>query len=305
MHKYFLVLLLLHVSNAFFTLQHSKCNVGISKTSKSQLLTLSASASGASDTFKNQPSVQLIGESNNIKKTPDFLAAISYFGATAVEFSLIMVFLHGLQITAKKITAKFPEVVLSTPGSIVTKIGLGLFFFFMSVRSRVFSPLDNSRPSASKQDPNFKRKTPNWMPPPLAFPIIWSSIALLRAISSVLVVTHTKTLLSPAIFSFFLHLSVGDTWNTINNQEKRLGTAVLGVLAVWSSVVYAVKQYYTTFPLAGKLLAPSAVWISVATVLVTTIWRLNYEDLGRPSLFPSKEEGPTCKWRLPFTSLNS
>tara|TARA_A100001015_G_scaffold273648_1_gene329293 strand:+ start:127 stop:381 length:255 start_codon:yes stop_codon:yes gene_type:complete len=84
-----------------------------------------------------------------------------------------------------------------------------------------------------------------------------------------------------------------------------LGTAVLGVLAVWSSVVYAVKQYYTTFPLAGKLLAPSAVWISVATVLVTTIWRLNYEDLGRPSLFPSKEEGPTCKWRLPFTSLNS
>jgi len=30
----------------------------------------------------------------------------------------------------------------------------------------------------------------------------------------------------------FLHLAVGDTWNNINNVEKKLGTAVLGVGAV-------------------------------------------------------------------------
>lgn len=305
MYAYLLLLfVLINVSNSFI-FQNSKRHLGFETKLSKQVLTLSASASGASDTFKNQPSVQLIGDNNTVKKTPDFLAALSYFGATAVEFTLINVFLHIIQISAKKLSIKYPELFLSASASIAIKIGLGLFFFFLSVRSRVFSPLDNSRPSASKQDPNFKRKTPKWMPPPLAFPIIWSSIALLRSISSVLIVTHTKTLLSPAIFAFMLHLSVGDTWNCINNYEKRLGTAVLGVIAVWASVIYAVKQYYMTYPLAGKLLSPSAVWITIATFLVTTIWRLNYSEMGQPALFPSKEEGPSCKWRWPLTSWNS
>jgi hypothetical protein len=52
---------------------------------------------------------------------------------------------------------------------------------------------------------------------------------------------------------------------------------------------------------AGKILSPMCVWLSVASALVYSIWKLNSKFLNdRPSLFPSIEEGPRSTWRIPF-----
>ncbi len=67
-------------------------------------------------------------------------------------------------------------------------------------------------------------------------------------------------------------------------MEDRTGAAVPGVLLVWASVLNAVRHYYQALPLAGKVLAPSAAWISVAVVLVTNIWWIN----GKEPLYPVK-----------------
>ena len=176
-----------------------------------------------------------------------------------------------------------------------------IFMLFMSVRSRVFSPLDNSRPKAIDNDPVFKNlKRPSWQPAPKLFPIIWSTIALLRTISTVLVFRESESLLCLPIMSMMAHLSIGDTWNTINNVEQRLGTAFFGVLFVLLSVIVTVFKYYETLPLAGKLLAPSAVWLSVASLLVFTIWRLNFENFNYPTLLPSVDEGEVKPWKIPL-----
>jgi len=241
-----------------------------------------------------------------VNKTPDYLASLSYVGATATEYTLLGVFLHVLQIGGVKVVRKLPEsFVQGKWGGVTKNVMLGVLFFALSVRSRIFSPLDNSRPKASSDDPNFQRLTPSWMPPPLAFSIVWTTIALLRTLASVLVVNAKGTLLCNAIFLFSLHLSIGDTWNTINNVERRLGTSALFVLFVLGSVLAVVWEYTKVLPLAGKIIAPSAAWLTVATALVWSIWRLNYTDMGAPSLFPSKEEGPTSQWRLPFSTWNS
>ena len=239
------------------------------------------------------------------RKTPDGLAALSLIGATATQATLIISFLHLVQLRLlpllEKLVGSSPRIPKSLPTVVVAAL-----FAFLSLRSRVFSPLDNSRPSASRDDPVFKeRLRPWWQPPPIAFPIIWSTISLLRTISSVLVWRTTGTLLCTPIFAFLLHLSIGDTWNTINNVEKRLGTAVLGALFVLASVLHSTYLYYQTLPLAGLVLAPSCIWLTIANVLVFSIWRLNLQLFDRPSLFPSKEEGPPSKWRLPLTTFRS
>jgi len=302
-------------------------------------------------------------------KTPDFPAFVSYFGATATQFTLLVAALHVLQLKllnhlsesvlftlpalstfpflSTSITT--PSIILSSgatfkfssllhqacclPSSItlplvtfpalsfpsIAKVASELAFgssaaniivfftsLFLAVRSRVFSPLNNSRPKASSNDPVFKGRARPWFqPPPQAFPVIWSTIALLRAFSTTLVFNTNKTLLSPGVFALMLHLSVGDTWNTINNVEKRMGTAALFVPAVLASAVFAVQQMGSVSPTAGFVLAPMAIWLSVANLLVWSIWRLNYLTFNRPSLFPSVEEGPACPWRLPLTSFNS
>jgi tryptophan-rich sensory protein len=204
-------------------------------------------------------------EPASLKYTPDFNAAASYVLATGIQWSLLAVFLTCFQRLIDTLPLVIPRVPI-----------LSALFFFLSVRSRVFSPLNNSRPAASKSDPVFRdRIRPSWQPAPRAFPIIWSTIALLRTVSSILVWKVTGSLSCAPILFFVAHLAIGDTWNTINNVEKRLGTAVLGVQFVYLSVLIATQQYYQISPKAAYVLAPSAIWLSIANFLVFSIWRLN------------------------------
>ncbi len=156
----------------------------------------------------------------------------------------------------------------------------GLFFALLSIRSRIFSLLDNTR-SRQTYDQIIR---PRWAPPPLVFPIVWMIIAVLRVISSVLVwqqMNH-QFLVLPLIL-FVVHLALGDTWNTIFTVERRLGAAVpVVILGPWLSAVVVTAIYWKTNPVAGMTLSFSCVWLTVATVLVFRIWQLN----GSEPLYP-------------------
>lgn len=71
----------------------------------------------------------------------------------------------------------------------------------------------------------------------------------------------------------------------------------MGVLAVWTSVVAAVKAYYDVTPLAGLVLAPSACWITIASVLTWTIWKINPP---LEPLLPQKGDGLASGVVLPL-----
>lgn len=260
-----------------------------------------------------------------VKKSADFLAFTSYLGATATQVTLLIAALHGLQLkvipvlpTGSLFTLPSPPIILSLIGNRLSQVGeelalgssvanLAVFFLFLflAVRSRIFSPLDNSRPSTSNNDPVFKGRLRPWFqPPPIAFPFIWSTIAFLRAISTTIIFNTTGTLLCTPIFALALHLSIGDTWNTINNVERRMGTAAFTVPAVLGSAAYVYYSMAQINEVASWVIAPMVAWLSVATCLVWSIWRINYNLAGAPSLFPCKEEGPPSRWRIPFTSLS-
>ncbi|MBE9209897.1 TspO/MBR family protein [Nostoc sp. LEGE 06077] len=158
----------------------------------------------------------------------------------------------------------------------------GLFFTLLSIRSRTFSLLDNTR-SRQTYDQVIR---PRWSPPPLAFPIVWMIIAVLRVISSVLVWQEMNHhfLVLPLIL-FVVHLALGDTWNTIFTVERRLGAAVpVVILGPWLSAVVVTAIYWQTNPIAGMILSFSCVWLTVAAVLVFRIWQLN----GCEPLYPLK-----------------
>lgn len=176
---------------------------------------------------------------------------------------------------------------------------VGLLFAFLSLRSRIFSLLDNSRPDRDAQEGKATPKDvkrPSWTPPGVAFPIIWLSITVLRAVSASLVYSETGSLISPPLRAFLLHLCVGDTWNTITNVEKRLGVSALASSLVWASVVNAVIAFKFVSNNACNILAPSAVWITIACLLSTNIWLLN-DPKSRP-LWPSPGDGQSAALRL-------
>lgn len=128
-------------------------------------------------------------------------------------------------------------------------------YLFLSVKSRIFNVLGARRPSVKcahshsstatgqrfpqplahalfsppclrspREEDRAKEENrrPSWMPPPKVFPIVWISIAFLRAISSVLVWEASgRDLLALPLVAFLLHLSIGDTWNHITNVKKQ------------------------------------------------------------------------------------
>ena len=204
--------------------------------------------------------------SKTTEEVVDWRSIGKYFAATAAQVAVMIYLTNWLSvgITRSELAPVFQKTIV------------GVWFLFNALRSRTFSPLNASRPrTADEKTAIAERRRPAWMPPPLAFPIIWSSIALLRAFSSVAVFATVGTLNHPAIFAMLAHLAVGDTWNSINNVERRLGVACVGVGFVLLSVVNVVVQYLRVDRTAGLLIAPSAVWISVATALVWTIWNIN------------------------------
>ena len=87
----------------------------------------------------------------------------------------------------------------------------------------------------------------------------------------------------------------------MTNVERRLGTSAVGVLLVWASVVNAVAKYYAVLPKAGLILLPSACWISVATILTWTIWKINEP---RQPLLPRAGDGKASGLIVPLSQLD-
>lgn len=178
---------------------------------------------------------------------------------------------------------------------------VAFLFYACSLKSRVFNPLNNQRPNRSKAiegegSNGFRdRVMPSWTPPGVLFPIMWLLIiGPIRAYSSALVVAATGSFFTLPTMAFIAHLTVGDIWNTINNTEKRYGTAVIGVLCVVLSAVNAAFQYSTVDPMAGKLLGGTCVWLVTAAALITDTWRLNPTENGsKVPLYPVKGEAET------------
>ena len=110
------------------------------------------------------------------------------------------------------------------------------------------------------------------------------SIAVLRVVSAYLVWSAMgQTFLCLPLILYVVHLSLGDTWNTIFTVEGRLGAAVpMVIVGPLLSVAVVTISYFQMVPLAGWIILPSLVWLAIATALCISLWQLN----GQEPLYP-------------------
>lgn len=233
-------------------------------------------------------------------KELDVDAIVKYGTAAGVQMSLFAATLFALDQLATIIS---PSTPLPAPA-------VGILFYALSLKSRVFNPLNNKRPKRDKlkegSDGFRDRVMPSWTPPGVVFPIMWVLIiGPARAYSSSLVFqANGHHLFDPTLLSFLLHLTMGDIWNTINNTEKRYGAAVVGILGVVASAAFAATQYYQADPLAGQILGATLLWLTTASALIADTWRLNPNADGqRDPLYPVKGDAQTSfLWFAPATA---
>ena len=203
----------------------------------------------------------------------DKRVTLTYVGATCFQIAVLTGLLGLMDWATGRINLD------GLPAWGMTAIACA-FFAFLTLRSRLFSLLDNTRNSGRYT----ALQRPGWAPPPLAFPIVWMSIAVLRVVAAYLIWAEMgQTFLCWPLILFGIHLSLGDTWNTIFTVEGRLGTAVpVVIIGPLLSVAVVTFGYYQTLPLAGWIIFPSMVWLAIATALCISLWQLN----GQEPLYP-------------------
>ena len=219
-------------------------------------------------------------QANVTNKTFNPSEYLKYAGSIGFQVSLMSGSLFLLNQVNEAVVPLATNSLSYLESADVPKVLVTLFFLVVSIKSRIFCPLDASRPKISGETMAIsERKRPSWMPPPLTFPIVWTTIGLLRAASSVMVWEISgRDLLSTPIIIMCLHLAIGDAWNHVNVKQQELGMAVPGViLGCLGSGVFVTSAYYLADPNAGLLLCPMVLWLTIASALVTDIWRLNVD----------------------------
>ena len=117
---------------------------------------------------------------------------------------------------------------------------------------------------------------PTWNPPNSIFAPVWTVLYLLMAVAAWLVWRRygiNGALLPLTLFGVQLLLNAAWTWLFFGLH--RIRDALIDIIVLWFVILTTLISFWKLEPLAGVLLVPYLAWVSFATVLTLTIWRLN------------------------------
>jgi len=117
---------------------------------------------------------------------------------------------------------------------------------------------------------------PAWNPPTAIFGPVWITLYVLMAIAAWLVWRRgSEGDVIPAMTAYFGQLVLNVIWPLVFFGLEAPGWAVLDILILWAAIIVAMAQFGRVSRLAAWLLVPYLVWVTFASALNITIWRIN------------------------------
>ena len=117
---------------------------------------------------------------------------------------------------------------------------------------------------------------PSWNPPNWIFGPVWSALYFCMAVAAWLVWRQggfSGAKVPLALFAVQLALNV--LWSCIFFGLEKPGLAFMELLLLWTAIVATMATFWRLSMIAGILFVPYLAWVSFASVLNFTIWRLN------------------------------
>ena len=115
---------------------------------------------------------------------------------------------------------------------------------------------------------------PNFNPPNWIFGPIWTLLYILMAISAWLM-WQRGGLMQPALGFFAVQLIFNFAWSFIFFRAHLIGWALVDICLLWLAIVATIFSFVQVSAIAAWLLIPYLAWVSFATLLNASIWRLN------------------------------
>ncbi len=118
---------------------------------------------------------------------------------------------------------------------------------------------------------------PSWNPPSWIFAPVWTTLYIMMGIALYLVWRsgERKPLKKTAIWLFALQLLLNFSWSFIFFYKQEPGLAFAELLCLWLMILATIFVFAKISKLAAWLLVPYISWVSFASILNFTIWKLN------------------------------
>ena len=119
-------------------------------------------------------------------------------------------------------------------------------------------------------------RKPSFNPPTWIFGPVWATLYILMAIAAWSVAESPE---SPArtlgLGLFALQLALNLAWSWIFFRKHAIGSAALEVAILWDAVAATTLVFSRISTASAWLMAPYWAWVTFASILNATIWRLN------------------------------
>lgn len=114
---------------------------------------------------------------------------------------------------------------------------------------------------------------PSWNPPSWLFGPAWTLLYTLMAVAAWLV--WKRVGFSRPLVLYFVQLALNAVWTPLFFGAHAMGWALIEIVALWIAILLTLLSFRRVNPTAGWLLAPYLAWVTFATCLNFTLWRLN------------------------------
>lgn len=117
---------------------------------------------------------------------------------------------------------------------------------------------------------------PGWTPPNRLFPIVWSFLYVMMAVSAWLIWKEYGFEQARNELRWFgIQLILNATWSWIFFGEHLISTALGEIFLLWIAILFTMILFWQKNKIAGWLLLPYLLWVSYATALNFAIFQMN------------------------------
>jgi tryptophan-rich sensory protein len=119
-------------------------------------------------------------------------------------------------------------------------------------------------------------RKPSWNPPAWIFGPVWTVLYLMMAIAAWLVWRRRGFEgAAGALGIFTLQLALNALWSPLFFGLRNPFAGLVDIVPLWAAILATLLCFWRISPLAGALLVPYWLWVSFATALNFTIWKMN------------------------------
>ncbi len=117
---------------------------------------------------------------------------------------------------------------------------------------------------------------PTWNPPSFVFGPVWLTLYTLIGLASYLIwQQRSQQSVKPALAIYAIHLILNALWSIFFFGLQNPKLAFIEILILLFFILLTMIMFYKIKPAAFYLMLPYLFWVSFASFLNFTIWRLN------------------------------